>query len=110
MQLQKGFDYYIKNFFKSDGTPKYYNNMTYPIDIHCPAQLFVTLSKLKMFKNHHLLANNVYNWTINNMQSTKGYFYYQLKKGISSKISYMRWSNAFMFNAMTYFIKENYKL
>jgi len=40
------------------------------------------------------------------MQDKKGYFYYQLKKGMSSKISYMRWSNAFMFNAMSYYLKE----
>jgi hypothetical protein len=40
------------------------------------------------------------------MQSPQGYFYYQLKPGISSKISYMRWSNAFMFAAMTFAIKE----
>lgn len=42
--------------------------------------------------------------TIDNMQDKKGYFYYQLKQGISSMISYMRWSNAFMFNALSYYI------
>lgn len=108
--LKIGFTYYIKNFFEKNGTPKYYNNKTYPIDIHCPGQLFVTLSKTNNFALFQDLASKVFDWTIRNMQSSKGYFYYQLKKGISSKISYMRWSNAFMFNAMTYFIKENEKL
>jgi hypothetical protein len=42
----------------------------------------------------------------NNGNNKKGFFYYQLKKGMSSKISYMRWSNAFMFNAMSYYLKE----
>ena len=32
------------------------------------------------------------------------------KKLISSKISYIRWSNAFMFNAMSYYLKENHTL
>lgn len=105
--LQKGFDYYIANFFETNGTPKYYHNKTYPIDIHCPAQLFVTLSKLKKFKKHKDLASKVFYWTIKNMQSKKGYFYYQLKKRFSSKIPYMRWSNAFMFNAMTFYFNEN---
>ena len=108
--LKIGFTFYIKNFFEKNGTPKYYNNKTYPIDIHCPGQLFVTLSKTNNFALFQDLASKVFDWTIRNMQSSKGYFYYQLKKGISSKISYMRWSNAFMFNAMTYFIKENEKL
>ena len=31
-------------FFEADGKPKYYHNKTYPIDIHCPAQIIVTLS------------------------------------------------------------------
>lgn len=104
--LDKGFAYYIANFFENNGTPKYYHNKTYPIDIHCPAQLFVTLSKLGEFNSHKKLATKVFNWSIKNMQSQKGYFYYQLKKGWSSKISYMRWSNAFMFNALTFYIKE----
>jgi hypothetical protein len=104
--IDKGFDYYIKHFFESDGTPKYYNNKTYPIDIHCPAQLFVTLSRFGRFYENKDLAEKVLNWSICNMQDKNGYFYYQLKKGMSSKISYMRWSNAFMFNAMTYYLKE----
>ena len=105
----KGFDYYMKHFFESDGTPKYYHDRTYPIDIHCPAQLFVTLSKLDRFKVNKPLAEKVMDWSIVNMQDKKGYFYYQLKKGISSKISYMRWSNAFMFHAMSCYLKESYK-
>ncbi len=102
--VEKGFDYYIKHFFEEDGCPKYYDNRKYPIDIHCPAQLFVTLARLDKFDENEVLAKNVLEWTLRNMQSSKGYFYYQLKNGINSKISYMRWSNAFMFNALTYFL------
>ena len=104
--LEKGFKYYIKTFFKKNGMPKYYNNQTYPIDIHCPGQLFVTLSKLKKYKSNKKIAKKVMHWTIKNMQSKNGYFFYQIKKGVSSKIPYMRWSNAFMFNAFTFYFKE----
>ena len=102
--IEKGFNYYIQHFFEQDGTPKYYDNRMFPIDIHCPGQLFVTLSRLHEFGNHRDLAERVIQWTILNMQDKKGYFYYQLKSGISSKISYMRWSNAFMFNAMIHYL------
>lgn len=102
--IERGFDYYIKNFFEQDGTPKYYNDKKYPIDIHCPGQLFVTLARLGRFSRHEELATKVLDWTIKNMQSPQGYFYYQLKQGISSKISYMRWSNAFMLNALSYLL------
>lgn len=107
--IEQGLQYYFQNFFLDDGTPKYYNNQTYPIDIHCPGQLFVNLSVNNKFRENKVIADKTMQWTLDNMQDKKGYFYYQLKKGMSSKISYMRWSNAFMFNAMTYYILESKK-
>jgi hypothetical protein len=102
--IQRGTDFYLKNFFLSDGKPKYYHNKSYPIDIHCPGQLLISLNELQIFKNNSELAERVLNWTICNMQDKKGYFYYQLKKGWSSKIPYMRWSNAFMFHALSHYL------
>lgn len=104
--IAKGFDYYINHFFLDDGTPKYYDNQTYPIDIHCPGQLFVTLSRLHKFGAFRQTAAKVLQWTIDNMQDSNGYFYYQLKPGMSSKIPYMRWSNAFMFSALSFYLLE----
>lgn len=104
--IERGFGFYVDNFFEADGTPKYYHDRTYPIDIHCPGQLFVTLSRLDRFGKCRALADRVMNWTIANMQDGRGYFYYQLKKGLSSRIPYMRWSNAFMFNAMSCYILD----
>ena len=97
----------LNNFFLEDGTPKYYHNNIYPIDIHSPAQFIVTMSKLSMFDKNRNIIDKVLNWTINNMQDKKGYFYYQMKKGISSKIPYMRWSQAWMMYAMSFYLKEN---
>ncbi len=105
--IDNGFAYYILNFFESDGTPKYYDNQTYPIDIHCPGQLLVTLSRLGLYDKYGDIARTVTQWTIENMQDKEGYFYYQRRKGISSKIPYMRWSNAFMFNALSHYIINN---
>lgn len=107
--IDRGLRFYVKYFFEKDGTPKYYHNRMYPIDIHCPGQLFVTLSRLHHFEDYRALADKVMNWTIDNMQDKKGYFYYQLKKRFSSRISYMRWSNAFMFAAMSYYILSDSK-
>lgn len=108
VNLDKGLKFYLENFFLPDGTPKYYHNKTYPIDIHCPGQLWVTLTQLKRWKDNSALCDNVAQWVLANMQSPKGYFYYQLKKGVSSKISYMRWSNAFMFNALSYYLLQQH--
>lgn len=109
-RLEKGFDYYVTHFFESDGSPRYYDNRRYPIDIHCPGQLMVTLSRLHKYEEFGSLAEKVLGWTVKNMQNKKeGYYYYQLKKGISSKISYMRWSNAFMFYSISYYLLESRK-
>ena len=102
--IEKGFEYYIQNFFEANGMPKYYDHRTYPIDIDCPGQLLVTLARLHKIEEYKEIAEKVIDWTIRNMQDRKGYFYYQLKPGISSKISYMRWSNAFIFNAMSHYL------
>ena len=107
--IEKGFDFYIKNFFEQDGCPKYYHNRKYPIDIHCPGQLFVTLARLHKFNDYKQLVDKVLEWTIENMQDKKGYFYYQLKQGMNTRIPYMRWSNAFMFNALSYYILSTCK-
>jgi hypothetical protein len=107
--LEKGLRYYLQNFFLEDGTPKYYNNQTFPVDIHCPAQLLITLARLIEFESNKLLIDKVSEWTFNHMFNKKGYFYYQSNRGYSTKISYMRWSNSFMFNALSYYILENSK-
>lgn len=106
--VNKGFEFYITHFFEQDGCPKYFHDKTYPIDIHCPAQLFVTLSTLRRFDDNAALANKVLEWTdIHMCDKRQGYYYYQLKQGISSKISYMRWSNAFMLYALSHYLISN---
>ena len=106
--FEKGFLFYLENFFLEDGTPKYYHDKIYPIDIHCPGELLIVLHVISRFEENRILATKVLEWTIKNMQDKKGYFYYQLKNGINSKISYMRWSNAFMFNAISCYLLEVY--
>jgi len=96
-----GFDYYINTFFLNDGRCKYYNDSLYPIDIHAPAQFLVTLHRLGQFEKYRSMADKVLSWTIDHMQDKKGYFYFQIKKGIVSKIPYMRWAQAWMFYAMS---------
>lgn len=103
-----GFDYYVKNFFTDEGVPKYYNNEVYPVDIHSPAQLVVTVYSLDRMNEYRSLVDQIINWTIENMQDTAGYFYYQKKKYWTTKIPYMRWSQAWMAHSlMIYKISTN---
>jgi len=104
--LELGFNYYINTFFTDDGKSKYYDNSLYPIDIHSPAQLIVTLFRLGLLKNYKTLADKVLNWTINNMQDKKGYFYYQIKRKFNSKIPYIRWAQSWMFYALSLYMRQ----
>jgi len=99
--IDKGFNYYLNTFFLDDGRCKYYNNSLYPVDIHAPAQFIVTLHRLGRLEENRNAAEKVLTWAIDHMQDKKGYFYFQRKRGITSKIPYMRWAQAWMFYAMS---------
>ena len=100
-----GLKYYLDNFFFENKIPKYYNNKIYPIDIHSPAQLIATLSYTEQINKHKKLADRVLEWTIDNMQLSNGIFIYQKKRFFSSKTSYMRWAQAWMFRSLTEYLK-----
>jgi len=104
--LNKGFEFYIATFFTERGISKYYSNSVYPIDIHSIAQLVSTLSRLGKFHEYIELINKVLVWTIDNMQSEKGYFFYQHKRFFNSRIPYMRWAQAWMFYAYSLYFLE----
>ncbi|HPH22517.1 MAG TPA: hypothetical protein PLW32_01430 [Chitinophagaceae bacterium] len=105
---QNGLSFYLNNFFEPDGKCKYYNNQTFPVDIHAPAQLTIFFCKSGLHKQHSELLQRVLNWTIDNMfNEKKGYFYYQKRKKISAKIPYMRWAQAWMFYALTCLLLQN---
>jgi hypothetical protein len=104
--IERGVKYYIDNFFLYDGTPKYYNNKTDPIDIHCPAELISALCRLDKLKKNRALIEKTICWTIENMQDQNGYFYYQINKGFVSKIPYMRWGQAWMLYGISFYFLE----
>ena len=98
--LEKGISYYQNNFFSENGQPKFYNKKSLPIDCTAAAQSLLTLSRNKEFT----LAKNVAYWTIKNMQSKEGFFYFRKYKYTSDTTSFMRWSNAWMFAGLTEFL------
>src|SRR5690606_18341361 len=60
--IDKGLGYYLNTFFTNEGISKYYNNKTYPVDIHAPAQLVATLSKLTKLNENKVLIDKVLSW------------------------------------------------
>jgi hypothetical protein len=105
--IRKGFVFYRKYFFREDGAPRYFHDRTYPIDIHVVAQSIITLVNLSDLEESNVaLSLSVYNWAINNMWDKEGYFYYQIFPFYKNKISYMRWSQAWMFLSLATLLEE----
>lgn len=104
--FDKGLNYYVTTFFDKEGRSRYYNNSLYPIDIHAPSQLIITLAKANLFEANRKLIDKVMKWTIENMQSSKGYFFFQKRKFYTNKIPYMRWSQAWIFYCLAYYLQE----
>lgn len=102
--IEAGLKYYLETFFTPEGIPKYYNNSIYPVDVHATAQLAVTLSRLEQLPKHIALVDRVMEWTIDNMQSEQGFFYYQKWKWFTIRIPYMRWSQSWMFFSLSMYL------
>ncbi len=104
--IKNGLAYYSTQQFTRDGKSYWRIPKKNPIDIHNQAQGIITLCKLRDYDlDLSNLTFEIANWTINNMQSQKGHFYYQNHKYYTNKISYYRWSQAWMMLALTYFLQ-----
>jgi hypothetical protein len=89
------------HFIGLNGTVHYFHNQLYPIDIHCVAQSIITLLTFNDMAPDSLpLAHSVFNWTLAHMWDDRGFFYYRILRSHTNRISYMRWSQAWMLLAM----------
>lgn len=99
--LQRGVQYYKNNQFLKDGRSLWRIPQKWPVDIHHQAQGIITFAKLKELDPDYLnWAEVIADWTIDNMQDDKGYFYYQKRKFFMNRIPYMRWGQAWMLLAL----------
>ncbi len=100
--MDKGYHYWKATFLLPDGTPRYYDHKTLPIDIQCCSQAIDTLVFFKEEDKESLaLAAKVAIWTISKMQDKNGYFYYRrYSKGIVNKTPTLHWGQATMLCAL----------
>ncbi len=107
LNISRGMSFYRQNFFSKENAPKYFHDRTYPIDIHCAAQSIITLVELGHLNEASIdLAHSVFNWAMDNMWNERGYFYYRSFLFGKNRISYMRWSQAWMLLALSTLLEE----
>jgi hypothetical protein len=101
-QMMSGYEYWKKTFFLPDGTPRYYDRKTLPLDIQCCSQAIDTLVFFHDRDPESLeLALRVANWTIEHMQDASGYFYYRRYSSfLVNKTPTLHWGQATMMSAL----------
>jgi hypothetical protein len=107
-RMMKGYEYWKATFFLADGTPRYYDRKTLPLDIQCSSQAIDTLVFFKDRDAGSLdLALKVAQWTIDNMQDKSGYFYYRrYSKWVVNKTPTLHWGQATMMCALAGLYKK----
>lgn len=105
--IKKGMNFFNTIQFLDNGQSKWRLPKVYPTDIHGQAQGIITFYKLREYSsNYQEFANRIANYTIENMMQPDGSFIYQSGRFLNNKISYMRWSQAWMLLALATIYKE----
>lgn len=100
--IRKGLEFYRKKQFFDNGVSYWRYPKRWPIEIHNQSQGIITFTKMIEYNQDYInFAKLITGWTIENMQANDGHFYYQNHKYYKHKISYMRWSTAWMFLALS---------
>lgn len=98
----RGYRFWKKRMFLEDGTPKYYPDSTFPVDVHSVAQAILTFLEFRHEDSEALeQAVRIAEWGISNLQDSNGYFYYRICRGYSIRTPYIRWAQAWMQRALT---------
>lgn len=95
--IRRGYAFYRDSFFLEDGTPKYFHDNTYPIDIHSAAQALVTFAVFARLEPDALpMAECVALWTLEHMKDRNGRFYFQRHARYVHRVPFIRWGQAWM--------------
>lgn len=96
-----GWDYYETFLIDGGVLTKWSPGQIYPIDIHDVAQVIITASAGGNF----MLADGVVKWVMDKMFNGKDEFFYKFfENGRVNKAVFLRWNQAWMYRALTYWL------
>ena len=100
--FERGVRFWVDHFFLPNGTPKFYWNHTYPIDIQCASQGIESLSLYaEAYDSSCLpLGEKVAAWTIQNMQDRDGHFYFRRWRHWVNRTPMLHWGQATMLHGL----------
>lgn len=98
--LEKGTEYFLRTFFREDGSASLWHNRPFPKDIHA----FAAVSALSAVPQNEAVQSrrrSLIRWLVTHMQDPSGFFYYQTHRHYRIRIPYMRWSQAWAFYGLS---------
>ncbi len=105
--IEKGYAFYLENFFLPDGTVKYYAHKAEPLDAHAFAHAVITLCELSSrFDTPADLATKVLSRLIELFWNEEGYFYWQYDKGRLYRLPCIRWVQPWALLALTTYLSK----
>ena len=106
--IENGLTFYRNEQFLPSGQSLWRLPKKWPVEIHNQAQGIITFSLLKDYcPDYSDFADTIARWTIGHMQDSSGFFYYLKYPWFTNKIPFIRWSQAWMLLALTFFLQSN---
>jgi hypothetical protein len=100
--LEKGIEFFRVSFTEPEGQPKFYAQNKYPVDCTAAAQIILTLSRF----GYQDQAGRTMRYMLDNFQHPDGGFFFRKYRTHTNRINYIRWSDAWMFAALTKFYEQ----
>ena len=105
--LRAAYEFYESRFFLADGTPAYYHNSLFPVDVHSAAQAIVTFTELiDLMPSAREQASRAVEWAIRNLQDSAGFFYFQRQRFYTIRTPHIRWAQAWMLYALSLYLSR----
>jgi hypothetical protein len=100
-RLERGLDYWERELFLSDGTPKYYAGRVLPIDAHNYAQAIETWLSVASWRPTAMgLAERCAGKLVGDMLAPDGHVVFQRRRHWSNQVPFVRWTTAPAFRAL----------
>lgn len=103
--VDRGLAFYRERMFLADGTPKYFEGKTYPVDSQCVAQAIQTLAiAAPRDPANARLAWTVTDFALRRMRRRDGAFVFQRRRYWTNHAAHMRGTVASMFMALAHLV------
>jgi len=99
--LERGLDYWERELFLANGTPKYFPDETYPVDAHCYASAIEAWLAVSDRRRGALArARRTAKLLVEEMLDPSGYLWFQRRRLWTSRVPFVRWTTAPSFRAL----------